>query len=69
MSGHSIRPRQSCRCAYCGEPLAFMAFGIAAWRVGSEFVCNEFCADGISCTGPCGTKTAPRGDSPQVVRM
>ena len=37
------------RCAHCGEPLAFNAAGaVVAWRVGDQFVCNEFCADGIS---------------------
>jgi hypothetical protein len=36
------------RCAYCAEPLLFSAMGIMAWRVGSRFVCNEFCADGVS---------------------
>jgi hypothetical protein len=35
------------QCAYCGEQLAFNKFGIDAWRVGDQFVCNEFCADGI----------------------
>ena len=39
---------QKSRCAYCGEPLVFTALGVKAWRVGNEFVCNEFCADGIS---------------------
>jgi len=44
MSGENLR------CAYCGEPLAFTALGIAAWRTGNEFACNEFCADGLSST-------------------
>ena len=35
-------------CIYCGEPLAFGERGVEAWRVGDKFVCNEFCADGIS---------------------
>jgi hypothetical protein len=36
------------RCAYCGEPLVFNAVGIMAWRVGNDFACNEFCAEGVS---------------------
>jgi hypothetical protein len=36
------------RCACCGEPLYFNGRDVEAWRVGSQFVCNEFCADGIS---------------------
>jgi hypothetical protein len=36
------------RCAYCGEPLVFNAVGIMAWRIGNDFVCNEFCAEGVS---------------------
>jgi hypothetical protein len=39
---------QISRCAYCGEPLVSTALGVKAWRVGNEFVCSEFCADGIS---------------------
>ena len=39
---------QNSRCAYCGEPLVFTALGVKAWRVGNEFVCNEFCADGTA---------------------
>lgn len=35
------------RCACCGEPLVLTAFGISAWRAGEDFVCSEFCADGI----------------------
>jgi hypothetical protein len=35
-------------CLYCGEPLPFTKNGVKAWRVGDKFVCNEFCADGIS---------------------
>jgi hypothetical protein len=38
-------------CAYCGEPLSFSSNGIKAWRVRERFVCNEFCADGISADG------------------
>ena len=47
MSGHTIRPARSYVCAYCGEPLELTSQGVRAWRVGEEFVCNEFCADGI----------------------
>jgi hypothetical protein len=36
------------QCAFCGEPLVYNAMGVVAWRVGSRFVCNEFCADGVS---------------------
>jgi hypothetical protein len=36
------------QCAYCGEPLVSIAVGVVAWRVGNRFVCNEFCADGVS---------------------
>jgi hypothetical protein len=39
---------QNVRCTYCGEPLAFTALGVEALRTGNEFVCNEFCADGLS---------------------
>jgi hypothetical protein len=39
---------QALRCAYCGEPLALITRGVNAWRVGNQFVCNEFCADGIA---------------------
>jgi hypothetical protein len=35
------------RCAYCGSVLPYNIEGIEAWRVGSRFVCNEFCLDGI----------------------
>jgi hypothetical protein len=28
--------------------LTFGEQGIEAWRVGDKFVCNEFCANGIS---------------------
>ena len=41
---------QNLRCAYCGEPLAFTVLGIEAWRTGNEFVCNEFCTDGLPST-------------------
>jgi hypothetical protein len=39
---------QALRCAHCGEPLVLTASGVNAWRVDNEFVCNEFCADGIA---------------------
>jgi hypothetical protein len=39
---------QVLRCAYCGEPLELTSQGVAAWRTGNEFVCNEYCADGIA---------------------
>jgi hypothetical protein len=35
------------RCAFCGAPLVSNAAGLVAWRVGNQFVCNEFCADGL----------------------
>jgi hypothetical protein len=48
MSGQALRRAPSYACAYCGEPLVLTSHGIAAWREGNEFVCNEFCADGIT---------------------
>jgi hypothetical protein len=48
---------QALRCAYCGKPLALTTQGVNAWRVGNEFVCNEFCADGIA---------PPYVDAPEV---
>jgi hypothetical protein len=48
MAGQFLRAATSCVCAYCGEPLAMAAQGMKAWRVSDQFVCNEFCADGIS---------------------
>ncbi len=39
---------QILHCTYCGAPLVLTALGIRAWRVGNEFVCNEYCADGIT---------------------
>ncbi len=48
---------QGLRCAYCGEPLTLITHGVAAWRVGSEFVCNEYCADGIVPSDPKFTST------------
>jgi len=35
------------RCAFSGAPLVANATGLLAWRVGDQFVCNEFCADGL----------------------
>jgi hypothetical protein len=37
----------SSRCAHCGAPLALNAAGVVAWRIGNQFVCSEFCADGL----------------------
>lgn len=48
MSGQNVRVSTYYACAYCGEPLSFTSNGVNAWRVGDRFVCNEFCADGIS---------------------
>ena len=53
---------QNSRCAYCGEPLVFTALGVKAWRVGNEFVCNEFCADGISSSPSDSVKAAWRSN-------
>jgi len=39
---------QSLKCAYCGVALPIAFYGVYAWRVGNGFVCNEFCADGLS---------------------
>jgi hypothetical protein len=47
MAGQSLRAATSSVCAYCGAPLAMAAQDLKAWRVGAQFVCNEFCADGI----------------------
>jgi hypothetical protein len=44
----TLRRKYSGQCACCGEPLVSNSVGVVAWRVGSRFVCNEFCADGIS---------------------
>ena len=41
-------PGPGLRCAYCGEALALISRGVNAWRIGNQFVCNEFCADGIA---------------------
>jgi hypothetical protein len=57
-------PGQNLRCAYCGEPLSLTAHGIEAWRVGNEFVCNEFCADGILSTSYDTVKAALRSNEP-----
>jgi hypothetical protein len=46
MPGHAGEMSHG-RCAYCSAPLAFNTAGVVAWRVGSRFVCNEFCADGV----------------------
>ena len=35
-------------CAYCGKPLEVSIFGVLAYRAGKDFVCDEFCADGIA---------------------
>jgi hypothetical protein len=42
MSGRSLK------CAYCGVALPIASYGVDAWRVENGFVCNEFCADGLS---------------------
>jgi hypothetical protein len=47
MSGHTVRVCGTYACAYCSEPLSFTSRGINAWRVSGQFVCTEFCADGI----------------------
>ena len=41
------RELSASRCAYCGAPLTLNTAGVMAWRVGNQFVCNEFCADGL----------------------
>jgi hypothetical protein len=45
-------PGQILCCAYCGEPLRLTTQGVAAWRTGNAFVCNEYCADGIAPLDP-----------------
>ena len=54
-------PGPGLRCAYCGEPLEVFAYGILAWRAGRDFVCDEFCADGIepTCIDPSEIKLPP----------
>jgi hypothetical protein len=52
MAGRLRRAAIPSVCARCGEPLAMTAQGMKAWRVGDHFVCNEFCADGISLSVP-----------------
>src|ERR1700746_2359916 len=47
LGGNSMLGQILC-CAYCGEPLRLTTQGVAAWRTGSAFVCNEYCADGIA---------------------
>ncbi len=38
---------RSSNCAYCGDPLPMVGGRIQAWRVGDQYTCNEFCADGV----------------------
>jgi hypothetical protein len=61
MAGQSLRATRSGVCAYCGEPLAMAAQAMKAWRVGDQFVCNEFCADGISSPVPVLERLYPLG--------
>jgi hypothetical protein len=35
------------KCAYCGRPFPVVDGHIQQWRVGEEFACNEFCAEGV----------------------
>jgi hypothetical protein len=35
------------RCAYCQEPFCFAGNTMRALPVGSQFVCNEFCAQAL----------------------
>jgi len=44
-------------CAYCGEPLIVTTLGVAAWRLGNDFFCNEFCADGSGVSDSAEPKT------------
>jgi hypothetical protein len=46
-----LQAATSAVCAYCGAPLALAAQGMRAWRVGDQFACNEFCAEGIALSG------------------
>lgn len=59
MSGQNHRAATSYACAFCGEPLVLTKHGIKAWRVGNEFVCNEFCADGVPASDKDPPKIAP----------
>lgn len=45
--GSIARGTMSERCAYCGALLPVNIEGVEAWRIGSRFVCNEFCTDGM----------------------
>ena len=43
MTNHSQRNR----CAYCGQLFPVVEGRVQQWRVGKEFACNEFCAEGV----------------------
>jgi hypothetical protein len=58
---------QSLKCAYCGVALPIAFYGVDAWRVGNGFVCNEFCADGLSLpNSDLGATLEPNRDSDEV---
>lgn len=48
MQESRTQPHVSERCACCGALLPVGFGGVEAWRIGNQFVCNEFCADGIA---------------------
>jgi hypothetical protein len=35
------------RCPCCGNPFPVVEGRVQQWRVGNQFACNEFCAEGI----------------------
>ena len=35
------------RCPCCGNPFPVIEGRVQQWRVGNQYACNEFCAEGI----------------------
>ncbi len=35
------------RCACCGNPFPLVEGRVQQWRVGNQYACNEFCAEGV----------------------
>ena len=38
---------QFMRCACCGNPFPVVEGRVQQWRVGNQYACNEFCAEGV----------------------
>jgi hypothetical protein len=38
---------KSTTCAYCGNPFPMVEGRIQQWRIGDQYTCNEFCAEGV----------------------